>query len=267
MSQIGDVDRETLARVASWVIEARRILCITGAGVSAESGLPTYRGVGGIYDDQDTDDGIPIELALSGQVFRRDPQLTWRYLLQIENACRGAQPNAAHRVLADWESAARPSAEVWILTQNVDGLHAAAGSEKLIEIHGDLHRLRCTRCPWRDAVADYSHLSPLPSCPSCGALIRPEVILFNEPLPMTAVATLERELDAGFDLVLSVGTSSQFPYIAHPVALAQRQGGRAVEINPTSTAISSVVDLQLRGPAAELFTALQKEIEVGHSGS
>ena len=116
-------------------------------------------------------------------------------------------------------------------------------------------------------MADYSHLSTLPSCPSCGALIRPEVILFNEALPMTAVATLERELDAAFDLVLSVGTSSQFPYIAHPVALAQRQGGRAVEINPTSTAVSSVVDLQLRGPAAELFTALQKEIEVGHSGS
>ena len=84
---------------------------------------------------------------------------------------------------------------------------------------------------------------------------------------MTAVATLERELDAGFDLVLSVGTSSQFPYIAHPVALARRQGGRAVEINPTTTVVSELVDLRLPGPAAEIFTALQTAIEVGRSRS
>lgn len=267
MSEAKHVDPSALRQVARWILEARRVLCITGAGVSAESGLPTYRGVGGIYEDQDTDDGIPIELALSAQVFRKDPALTWRYLLQIERACRGARPNAAHRLLADWEAAARPSADLWVLTQNVDGLHAAAGSAQLIEIHGDLHRLRCTRCAWRDVVTDYAHLSPLPTCPSCGALIRPEVILFNEALPMTAVATLERELDAGFDLVLSVGTSSQFPYIAQPVALTRQRGGRAVEINPTTTAVSELVDLRLRGPAAEIFTALQTAIEVGRSRS
>ena len=267
MSEAKHVDPSVLRQVARWMLEARRVLCITGAGVSAESGLPTYRGVGGIYEDQDTDDGIPIELALSAQVFHKDPALTWRYLLQIECACREARPNAAHRLLADWETAARPSADLWVLTQNVDGLHAAAGSKQLIEIHGDLHRLRCTRCAWRDMVTDYAHLSPLPTCPACGALIRPEVILFNEALPMIAVATLERELDAGFDLVLSVGTSSQFPYIAQPVALTRQRGGRAVEINPTTTAVSELVDLRLRGPAAEIFTALQTAIEVGRSRS
>ena len=83
MSEAEHVDPSALRQVARWILEARRVLCITGAGVSAESGLPTYRGVGGIYEDQDTDDGIPIELALSAQVFRKDPALTWRYLLQI----------------------------------------------------------------------------------------------------------------------------------------------------------------------------------------
>ena len=245
-------------RAAAWVAGARRILCVTGAGVSAESGLPTYRGVGGIYDGVDTDDGIAIEEALSGPVFRRAPETTWKYLLQIERACRGATPNAAHEILARWSRDARPPAEVWVLSQNVDGLHSVAGSRHLIEIHGDLHRLRCTTCDWRDRVDDYEALSPLPTCPNCGALIRPEVVLFEETLPSTATRRLHAQLALGFDLVFSIGTSSQFPYIVQPVVMAKHQGLPTVEINPRETAISALVDLRLPCRAGLALEAIDR---------
>jgi len=247
-------------RVAALVADARRILCVTGAGVSAESGLPTYRGVGGIYDGENTGDGMTIEEALSGPVFRRRPEITWRYLLEIERACRGAVPNAAHEVLARWSNCTRPPAEVWVLTQNVDGLHSAAGSQNLIEIHGDLHRLRCTSCPWRARVQNYEQLSALPCCVDCGALLRPEVVLFEEMLPESPTQQLQAQLTLGFDLVFSIGTSSQFPYIVQPVVMAKHQGLPTVEINPHETTISSLVDLRLACSAGATLRAIDQAL-------
>ncbi len=223
-------------------------LFITGAGVSADSGLPTYRGVGGLYEDADTDGGVPIEVALSGPMFRRDPALTWRCIHQLERACRGAEPNIAHRAIAALQQ--RLSRCV-LLTQNVDGLHERAGSTDLIPIHGTLADLRCLRCAWAENVADYAHLPPLPTCPDCGGIVRPEVVLFEEMLPPRAVQRLEAELDRGFDLVVSIGTTSAFPYIAAPVALVGRQGGSTFELNPGTTAVSHIVQHRIRGTAAE----------------
>lgn len=232
-------------------------LFITGAGLSADSGLPTYRGVGGLYEDQATDDGYTIEEALSGSVFRRDPAVTWKYIRQIEEACRAAGPNVAHRVIAALEGQLSRCAT---LTQNVDGLHVAAGSRNLIEIHGAVRRLRCTGCSWRDTVDDYAELAPLPLCAACGAVIRPDVVLFDEMLPRGPVARLEQELARGFDLVISVGTSSLFPYIAAPVWLCREQGGATVEINPGTTEVSRAVDLRMRVGAAEALGELGRRM-------
>ncbi len=232
-------------------------LFITGAGLSADSGLPTYRGVGGLYEDQGTEDGLSIEEALSGAVFRRKPAVTWKYIRQIEEACRHAGPNVAHFVMAALEG--RLSRCV-TLTQNVDGLHRAAGSQNLIEIHGTVHRLKCTGCSWRDVVTDYAHLPPLPTCPDCGAIVRPEVVLFDEMLPRGPMAKLEQELGRGFELVISVGTSSLFPYIAAPVWLCRQQGGATVEINPGTTEVSRAVDLRLRCGAAEALGELAERM-------
>src|ERR1700759_4605688 len=110
----------TIQQVARLVDDAHRILFLTGAGLSADSGMPTYRGVGGLYVDTKTDEGFPIEVALSGPMFRRSPELTWKYLWQIGSACVGARPNPAHEFMARLES---EKSEVWVLTQNVDGLH------------------------------------------------------------------------------------------------------------------------------------------------
>ena len=231
-----------------WVRDARSILFITGAGISADSGLPTYRGIGGLYDDENTEEDLPIEVILSGQVFRREPALTWKYIRQIEEACRGAKPNDAHLAIADLEKSGK---RVWTLTQNVDGLHRAAGSQQVIDIHGDVHHLECTQCNWDERVENYAELDPCPSCPECGAVVRPRVVLFGEMLPMRAMQVYERELARGFELVVSVGTSSLFPYIAAPVLAAAQSGGRSIEINPGETPVSEAAAINLKVGAAE----------------
>lgn len=262
MSAPQHVDPASVEQLAEVLTGAARVLFITGAGVSADSGLPTYRGVGGLYDSGTTDEGVPIEVALSGQMLTARPEICWKYMLQIERACRGAAPNRAHEVIAALQ---QRGAGAWLLTQNVDGLHARAGSEPLIEIHGNLQTLYCTACAWRARVDDFMALEPelgtpdaptVPRCPDCGSMIRPEVVLFGEMLPPTAITDLERELQAGFDAVVSIGTTSAFPYIAAPVVMAKRAGKPTVEINPGETEVSEVVDLRIRSSAATTFSAL-----------
>ena len=118
------MDEFILAEAAAELAGARRILFITGAGLSADSGLPTYRGLGGLYHDRLTEEGLTIEQALSGRTLSQRPDITWKYLAEIEANCRGAQPNAAHRLIAALE---QEKDSVWVLTQNIDGLHRAAG--------------------------------------------------------------------------------------------------------------------------------------------
>lgn len=251
-------DPGEVAAAAAILSAARSVLFVTGAGISADSGLPTYRGVGGLYEAEDPDEGLPIEVLLSGETFARRPERTWKYLGAIERSCRGARPNRAHEAIAALEATGR---KVTVLTQNVDGLHRAAGSTDVIEIHGDLHDLRCTRCTFADRVDDYSALEFPPRCPRCGGLVRPEVVLFGEMLPAAAVERLERALRSCFDAVFSVGTSSLFPYVAAPVLLARSWGGRSVEVNPGDTAVSDVVDVRLRCGAAVALGALADSLE------
>ena len=240
-------------RVVAHLSRARSVLFITGAGISAESGVPTYRGIGGLYNDQPAEGALPIEVVLSGPIFRQRPELTWKHLHRIENACRGARFNRAHEVLARFESCFE---RCWVLTQNVDGFHRAAGSRNVIDIHGDLHELRCTKCAFAERVADYSHLAPCPLCPKCGAVLRPDVVLFEELLPVEKTFQLNRELVRGFDVVFSIGTSSLFPYITHPVAMAAQKGRATVEINPGPTTLSRFVDVKLETGAVTACEAL-----------
>jgi NAD-dependent deacetylase len=248
-----DANEKALETVASWLRGASSVLFITGAGISADSGLPTYRGIGGLYEDADTPEGIPIEEALSGEMMRRHPAIPWKYIHQIEASARGASFNRAHAILAEAESRFE---RVWVLTQNVDGLHRKAGSKNVIDIHGDVHHLLCTACEHRATVEDYSNLAPLPRCPDCGAPLRPDVVLFGELLPLAKVETLERELLHGFDVVFSIGTTSVFPYIARPVIEARMRRKATVEINPGETLISGDVDVKLEMRAAEACEAL-----------
>lgn len=245
-------------RASELLAGARRVLVITGAGMSADSGLPTYRGIGGLYENGPTDEGVPIETALSGQMLRHRPALTWKYLLQIEAACRGAQPNAGHHALVRMAGHFR---HFTVLTQNVDGLHRAAGQDMLIEIHGNLHHLACNECGCRWEVADYAGLCAPPRCEHCHGPVRPQVVLFGEMLPGEAVARLERCLAQGVDLVMSIGTSSAFPYISGPVEQAARAGLPTIEINPGHSEISPVVEVHVMARAAIALPVLLRRIE------
>ncbi|MDY0071679.1 MAG: NAD-dependent deacylase [Thauera sp.] len=258
---LGAADAQrVLQQTAELFAAAERILFITGAGISADSGLPTYRGFGGLYDDRVTEEGYAIEEVLSGPMLARHPALSWKYLAEIEARCRGAQPNLAHRLLAALE---REKAMVCVLTQNVDGLHAAAGSRNLIEIHGSLHRLRCADCGNGREVEDYSGLQLPPECPRCSGLLRPDVVLFGEQLEASSVERLEHVLQGELDLVVSIGTTSVFPYIAGPMVWAARAGIPTVEINPGESEVSSFARHRLAMGAATAMAALW---QLGHDG-
>jgi NAD-dependent deacetylase len=244
----------TVDAVAAHLARARSVLFITGAGISADSGLPTYRGFGGLYaDDASTEEGISIEDALSGEVFAVRPDITWKYIAQIEETCRGALPNAAHRAIVAIEERLPATT---VLTQNIDGLHRQAGSRRLIEIHGNLQELSCTVCRHHEHIDSLAHHSLPPLCPVCGGVLRPEVVLFGEALPEDAVRRLVAAEAHGFDLVFSIGTSSIFPYIVQPVLRALERGVPTVEINPQRTRLSGLVDYQLPLGAAAAMSAL-----------
>ena len=251
-----DPDSTLVARIVEELRRTRRLLFITGAGISADSGLPTYRGIGGLYNNQATEENFSIETALSGSMLEANPAITWKYLHQIENSCRGARFNDAHAIIAELQD----QFEVCVLTQNIDGFHRDAGSRNLIEIHGDIHDLYCTRCNYTATVPDYSGLEMPPSCPRCHALVRPRVVLFGEVLPSHAIQHLYAELDQGFDLVFSIGTTSVFPYIAGPVVQASQMGVPTVEINPTDTHVTRFVDYKLASGAAASLRAIQQAL-------
>ena len=246
-------------KVAGCLHEAEKILFITGAGISADSGLPTYRGVGGLYEAEDTEDGIPIETAISGFMLQNRPELTWKYLWQIGVNCRDARSNRAHDIIARIQEQ-KPDA--WVLTQNIDGLHRAAGTINLIEMHGYAFELHCMQCrtPYRfDAIFPDATQKPElpPICPQadCNGVVRPNVVLFGEYLPNDAYMKLQALLERGLDMVISIGTSSSFPYIAAPI---YTPGIPTVEINPVETAISGVVSYRIPAGAAEAMEGIWK---------
>ncbi|RLT93453.1 NAD-dependent deacylase [Ketobacter sp.] len=252
------------AEIADLIHQANRILFITGAGISADSGLPTYRGIGGLYDDAHTDEGVPIEVALSGEMLRQRPELTWKYLLQVERACRGAGYNLAHQLIARIEQLKPQS---WVLTQNIDGFHSAAGSRQLIEIHGKVGTLHCMKCHFQEQAGDYSHIESVPYCPRCHGVMRPNVVLFGEMLPQDAVAQLHREMVRGFDLVFSIGTTSVFPYISQPVFEARRWNAKVIEINPGITEVSPFVHYKLPQRAVEAMENIWQALGLPEPGA
>lgn len=250
---------QAIRRVAEQLKQAERILLITGAGLSADSGLPTYRGLGGLYNGH-TAEGLPIEVALSGSMLQRDPALCWKYLAELGKACLGAQANAGHYAIAELQ---RIKPHCWLLTQNIDGYHRAAGSpmERVIEIHGELVPLYCQSCGAVDAELAAHLQRPLPpKCWQCAGILRPPVVLFEEMLPEQAIGTLYAELGKGFDVVLSIGTSASFPYIVEPLLRTRQNGGFTADINPQRTELSDRVDVHLPGRALDVLPELLSHI-------
>jgi NAD-dependent deacetylase len=236
-------------RVASWIRAAERIVIVTGAGISAESGVPVFRGDGGLWRHF-----RPEQLA-TPEAFARQPELVWEWYLWRRALIADASPNAGHATIARWQR----ERAVTLLTQNVDGLHERAGSPHAIELHGNLWRVRCAA----DCGAMASDAWDAPPrtalrC-ACGGWMRPDVVWFGEPLDADAMAAAIGAVEAAA-VVLVVGTSS----VVYPVAalpqIARRHHARLVEINLDETPLSADAHAVLRGPAGELLPRLERAL-------
>lgn len=243
-----------LKEIAAIMTKSKNLLFITGAGISAESGLPTYRGIGGLYNDEYPEEGISIEDIMSGYMLQARPELTWKYLLQIESSCRKASYNKAHKIIAEWQD----HFSTMIFTQNIDNFHHLAGSRNVVEIHGNFTKLYCMNesCSFTKIVESYEHLSIPPYCPKCGAVIRPDVVLFGESLSKSKIKKLESFMSNNLDMIFSIGTTSVFPYISYPVAWAYERQIPSVEINPDITAISNLVQFKINSSAGDALEGL-----------
>lgn len=222
------------------------VLVLTGAGVSRESGIATFRDAGGLWEGVD-----PMQLA-TPRAFAADPRFVWRFYDARRTHAASAQPNPAHRAIAALEATGRP---FLLATQNVDGLHERAGSKELVRLHGSLWRLRCTGCG--DEHEDLQpKLEPLPpQCDLCGAMLRPAVVWFEEPLPMIEFGRAQSAAREA-ELVLVVGTSSVVYPAASLQTAALEEGAYVVEINPETTSFSEQASEHLAGPAGVVLPAL-----------
>ena len=237
-------------RVAAWIRAAERVVVLTGAGISAESGVPVFRGAGGLWRQF-----RPEQLA-TPDAFARDPELVWEWYLWRRERVAAAQPNAGHYTIARWQQQRNRAT---LLTQNVDGLHARAGSPDVIELHGNLWRVRCAQgCGFSAEDAPDAPSRSAFWC-ACGAWLRPSVVWFGEPLDSETMERATVAVEAA-DVVLVVGTSA----VVYPVAalphLARQRHARVVEVNVEDTPISREVDAVLRGPAGEVLPALERAI-------
>jgi NAD-dependent deacetylase len=252
-----------LQHIAELLQVGRRVLFITGAGVSAESGIPTFRGATGAFADGLTEEGVPFEELLSGSTLLANPRLSWKYFFRMEQGLRGKRPNAAHQAIAALEA---PGRQVWVATQNIDGLHQSAGSSAVIELHGNLRRVICKHCDYLVYRETFEGMAPLPLCPECGHVLRPDAVLYEEMLPKSALELFELEQGKGFDLIFSVGTSSVFDYVSHPVMSAARLGIPTVEINPEPTPLSDVVRFRFAAPAGDVLQGILKGVRCSTTG-
>ncbi|CAN5885465.1 NAD-dependent protein deacetylase [soil metagenome] len=233
-------------------LDASRVLVLTGAGVSAESGVPTFRGGG----NSAVWKGMPFAVISSARMIERDLPAVWEWFDYRRELLHELKPNRAHQEIADWQDR---FPEFTLVTQNIDGLHQKAGSRDVIELHGSIWRVRCVSCHARFDIA--SSQPRAESCPNCGDLLRPDVVLFGEILPSGA---FEQGAAAALncDLCFVIGTSALVYPAAGLPEIAHSAGAFVCEINPEKTSLSERCDELLMGEAGEvlpLFSRLKSD--------
>lgn len=238
---------DALARAAAALRTAKCAIAVTGAGISAESGIPTFRGAGGIWEK------YPPEEYASIDAYLRDPNKVWRFWRELAELVKGCQPNPGHAALAELE---RRGALRAVITQNVDNLHQAAGSARVVEYHGNARRLVCLDCHKRLAIDTGDMGERAPHCPICTGLMKPDVVMFGEDIPRHAQFEAHALVEK-CDAMIVAGTSAQvYPAAQLPFA-AKANGAFVIESNIERTEFTdTVTDAFLVGPAGETLPKL-----------
>jgi NAD-dependent deacetylase len=242
----------SVERLAELFRERQPCVVLTGAGISTESGIPDFRSAEGIWAKYD-----PFEVAHI-DALRRDPRRVWEFYALRLDVLASAEPNAGHRALARLEEQGFVRA---IVTQNVDGLHARAGSREIVEVHGSLRQAECIHCGIRVPMADALAQLPLPPCPECGETLKPAVVMFGELLPTRAIERA-RQLAAEARLLLVVGSSLEVHPVAGLPAATLAAGGTLAIVNRGSTSWDVHADVVIDGSAGETLSAVERALGI-----
>ena len=252
------VDYELIKRLAKDIVSSRRTVALTGAGISTESGIPDFRGPHGIWKKYDPKD-------FTYSAFISDPKKFW--ILRVQRMKEGfdvlkAKPNPAHYALARLEELGLLHC---IITQNIDGLHQKAGSKHVIEFHGDSRRAKCIKCgnlyPMEEAVAKVEKGEIPPKCSHCGGILKPNTVLFEEPIPYEALTESQREART-CTLMIVAGTSAVVYPAADLPRVAKMAGAKVVEVNAEPTPLTGIIsDYIIEGKCGEILPKVVEEVE------
>lgn len=243
------MENEAIRQLAEQIKTSSRVVALTGAGISQESGVPTFRGKDGLWQN------FRAEELATPDAFNRDPVLVWRWYDWRRSLIKPLKPNSGHHALVNLE---KRSQYFTLVTQNVDGLHRAAGSENPIEMHGTLWRVRCLECKKIFENRDVP-IKILPKCEACGGLLRPHVVWFGESLDEKILHTIYTRLQRA-QVMLIVGTSGGVQPAASFGIVAKRAGAFVAELNRSNTPQSSLFDLSIQGKAGELLPQLVEHV-------
>ncbi len=243
---------EAIDGAAQLILSAKYLVALTGAGISVESGVPPFRGPGGIW----TKHGEP---SMDGYArFQADPKGYWEDSLShrrrhgLGTHIMDAKPNPGHLALAEMEGMGLLRA---LITQNIDNLHSMAGSRKVLEIHGNAHKLRCVSCSARFTREGFDLSELPPRCPGCGGVLKSDTVMFGEPIPSDVLDLCVEEAERS-DSMLVVGTSAVvYPAASLPL-IVKRGGGTLIEVNPNPSELSRICDISIRAPSGEALPAL-----------
>lgn len=239
-----------ISQLIDILCQTKQIVVLTGAGISAESGIPTFRGEEGLWKQYRAEDlATPI-------AFIKDPKLVWEWYDWRRGIIASKKPNAGHKILRRWE---KIFPNFILITQNIDGLHQKAGSKNILELHGNIWKVRCTE----ERTITENHDIPLeeipPHCSDCGALLRPHVVWFGESLS-SSVLYKAFQVSSSCEIIFSIGTSAVVqPAASLPLAAAEANA-KIVEINPDPTPLTSYADFSFRGKAGEILPLINKEL-------
>ncbi len=249
---------DPFAEVARLLAERGNVVALTGAGISVESGIPAFRGAQGLWEKY-----APMEYATIG-AFIRDPEKSWRMLTELLSLCGNAAPNAAHSGLAALESMGLLRA---VITQNVDRLHQAAGTCRVIEYHGNMEELVCIFCWKTYATRERWMGNGVPPRCDCGEILKPNIVMFGEPIPWIAQERAEEEARS-CGVLMVIGTSAQVTPACDIPRIAKKTGAAVIEINPEETRLTgTVTDVHIPGAASVVVRKLLDSLDGLRSGN